>query len=82
VRFRAREGTQNKDSDIVRNHLLLIADDRASLEAMVKEHEKSKSGMAPLQPSTYDRATGKVVHHDDRIRTVGAVTTADEQRNL
>jgi hypothetical protein len=73
---------QNKDSDIVRKHLLLIADDRASLEAMIKEHEKQSSGMGPLIPSTYDRSTGKVEYHDPRTRVIGAVTTADEQRNL
>jgi hypothetical protein len=62
---------QNKDADLVRRGLLLIADTRIDLEAMIRERDKAQSGMAPLRPSTQNPATGKAEHHDDRIRTIG-----------
>jgi hypothetical protein len=75
---------QNHDADLIRRHLLLVADTAAELRAMIRDHEQGRSGMAPLIPSKIDRQ-GRAEHLDDRIRILGgpsAIGTADEQKNL
>jgi hypothetical protein len=76
---------QNATSDVVRRGLLMIADTRQELEAMIKDYDNvtTGSGMGPLQPSTFNRVTGQAQHVDMRIKTIGGpapVTTADEQK--
>lgn len=56
---------QNKESDLVRNNLIYIADKADNAAAKAKEQKAVKSGLEPLDVATIAK-NGQQVHRDPR----------------
>jgi hypothetical protein len=77
--FMERWMDQNKDNDIVKNKMVIIANDEASIRSMAKENEAVKSGLEPLDPANPPRSIGR--HSAIRFQKstgIKSVDTVDE----
>ena len=55
---------QNRDSDLVKNHLIFARADSASVEAWAREHAKAPTGIEPIDPDNPAARTGMRVEKD------------------
>lgn len=74
--FMERWMEQHKDSDLVKNKMVIIANDEASIRSIAKENEEVKSGLEPLDPANPPRSIGR--HSSIRFQKTSGPKTVDQ----